>query len=193
MPVEIARRRFDVDEYHRMGQAGILSTEDRVELIDGEIVAMTPIGARHNAAVNRANQALGRAVGDQAIVQIQGSIRLGRFSEPEPDVALLRPRDDFYASGLPGPVDVLLVIEMADASLAYDREVKSRLYAAAGIPEYWLVNLDARVVTCFLRPEGDVYQDLRQVPAGDSIAPDLLAACEVPAESLMDPRSGSAA
>jgi Uma2 family endonuclease len=192
VPVEIARRRFDVDEYHRMAEAGILSTGDRVELIDGEIVAMTPIGARHNAAVNRANQALGRAVGDQAIVQIQGSIRLGRFNEPEPDVALLRPRVDFYASGLPGPADVLLVIEIADASLAYDREIKARLYAAAGIPEYWLVNLEARTVTRFLRPEGGAYGDARQVPAGRPIAPVLLPACEVPAESLMDPRSDSA-
>lgn len=191
MPVEIARRRFDVDEYHRMGQAGILSTEDRVELLDGEIVAMPPIGARHNAAVNRANQALGRAVGDHAIVQVQGSIRLGRFNEPEPDIALLRPRDDFYASGLPGPADVLLVIEIADASLAYDREVKSRLYAAAGISEYWLVNLDARIVTRSLRPEGDTYRDVRQIAVGHTIAPDLLPACEVPAESLMDPRSDS--
>jgi Uma2 family endonuclease len=191
VPVEIARRRFDVDEYHRMGQAGILSTADRVELIDGEIVAMTPIGARHNAAVNRANRALSRAVGDQAIVQIQGSIRLGRFNEPEPDVALLRPRSDFYASGLPGPADVLLVIEIADASLAYDREVKSRLYAAAGIQEYWLVNLDARIVTRFHRPQGDAYHDVRQVPADDSMAPEHLPACEVPAEALMDPRGDS--
>lgn len=191
MPVEIARRRFDVDEYHRMGQAGILSIDDRVELIDGEIVAMSPIRARHNAAVSQATRVLVRAAGDLAIVQVQGSIRLGRFNEPEPDVALLRPRDDFYASGLPGPADVLLVIEMADASLAYDREVKSRLYAAAGIPEYWLVNLDSRVVTRFLRPEGDTYRDLRQVQAGDSIAPEQLPVCDVPAESLMDPRSDS--
>jgi Uma2 family endonuclease len=187
VPVEFVRRRFDVDEYHRMGQAGILSPADRVELIDGEIVTMTPIGARHNAAVNRANRALGRAAGDQAIVQVQGSIRLGRLDEPQPDLAFLRPKADFYAAGLPGPADVLLVIEIADASLAYDREVKSRLYAAVGIPEYWLVNLDARIVTRFLRPEGGTYRDVRQIPAGQTLAPQLLPSCEVPAEWLMDP------
>jgi Uma2 family endonuclease len=189
--IEIARRRFDVDEYRRMGEAGILSPDDRVELIDGEILSMTPIGARHNAAVSRATRALVSAAGELAIVLIQGSIRLGRFDEPQPDVALLRPKPDFYASELAAPADVFLIIEIADASLAYDREIKSRRYAAAGIPEYWLVNLDTRVVTRFLRPEGDAYRDVRQISAGETIVPELLPACEVPAESLMDPRSES--
>lgn len=112
MPVEIARHRFDVDEYHRMAEAGILARGDRVELIDGEIVAMTPIGPRHNAAVNRANRALVGAVGDLAIVQVQGSVRLDRSHEPQPDLLLLCPAPDFYASRLPGPADVLLVIEI---------------------------------------------------------------------------------
>jgi Uma2 family endonuclease len=186
--VEIAPRRFDVDEYHRMAQAGILAREDRVELIDGEIVTMTLIGPRHNAAVNRATRALVAAAGELAIVQVQGSIRLDRHDEPEPDVTLLHPKPDFYASQLPGPPGVLLVIEIADASLAYDREIKARLYAEAGIPEYWLVNLDARVVTRCRRPHGGTFQDVQQVAAEHRLAPDLLPSCEIPADALMDPR-----
>ncbi|MBY0496036.1 MAG: Uma2 family endonuclease, partial [Cyanobacteria bacterium] len=98
MPIELLKRRFDADEYQRMGQAGILTEDDRVELINGEIITMTPIGPRHNAAVNRANRAMVNAVGDRAIVQVQGSVRLDVWSEPEPDLVLLRPVPDFYAS-----------------------------------------------------------------------------------------------
>jgi Uma2 family endonuclease len=141
MPVEVTRRRFTADDYQRMGSAGILSEDDRVELIDGEIVAMTPIGPRHNAAVNRATRAMVLAVGNKAIVQVQGSVRLDLYHEPQPDLVLLRPRADDYASQLPGPSDILLIVEVADSSSDYDREVKSRVYAKAGIGEYWLADL----------------------------------------------------
>src|SRR5437867_2452059 len=161
VPVDITKRLFDVDDYHRMAQAGILSEDDRVELIDGEIVAMTPIGPRHNAAVNRATRALVTIVGDQAIVQVQGSVRLDRFREPQPDLALLRPQPDFYALRLPGPSDIFLIIEIAEASLRYDREVKARIYGQAGVQEYWLVDLDDRSVSCFTDPQSGSYQKLR--------------------------------
>ena len=185
MPVEISKRLFDVDEYHRMAQAGILSENDRVELIDGEIVAMTPIGPRHNAAVNRANRALVTIVGDEAIVQVQGSVRLDQFQEPEPDVVLLRPQPDFYASHLPGPPDIFLVIEIADASLAYDREVKARIYAQAGVREYWLVDLEDRSVSCYIEPRGGAYQQLRQCGSGQSISPDALPQCTIAVDALL--------
>lgn len=154
MPVEITKRLFDVEDYHRMAQAGILSEDDRVELIDGEIVAMTPIGPRRNASVNRANHALVTAVGDQAIVQVHGSVRLDRFREPQPDLVLLRPQPDFYASRLPGPSDILLIIEIAESSLDYDREVKAGIYAQSGVQEYWPVDLDDRSVSCYSEPHG---------------------------------------
>ena len=127
----VTRKRFTADEYQRMGQVGILLEGDRVELIDGEIVTMTPIGTRHNACVAKGNRALVRAAGDDAIVLPQGSIRLDLYSEPQPDLVLLRPRSDFYASTHAGPDDILLTIEIADSSLRYDRDVKSPLYAAA--------------------------------------------------------------
>jgi Uma2 family endonuclease len=179
MPVEITRRLFDVDDYHRMAQAGILSEDDRVELIDGEIVAMTPIGPRHNASVDRAVRALVTAAGEQAIVRVQGSVRLDRFREPQPDLVLLRPQPDFYASRLPGPSDILLIVEIAESSIAYDREVKTRLYAEAGVSEYWLVDLDDRVVWCHTEPRGGGYHKVRQCRSGQSIAPESLPDCRI--------------
>jgi Uma2 family endonuclease len=135
MPVDIQRWLFTADDYQRMGQAGILSPEDRVELIEGEIVSMTPIGPRHNAAVARANKLFVTAAGDTAIVLTQGSVRLNLRSEPEPDIAILRPRQDYYASRHAGPADILLLLEVAQASIDIDRDVKLRLYARSGIHE----------------------------------------------------------
>jgi len=185
MRTEVQRRRFDVDDYHRMAQAGILSEDDRVELIDGEVVAMTPIGPRHNAAVDRALRALVTAAGDKAIVRVQGSIRLHHFLEPQPDLALLRPQPDFYASQLPGPADILLLIEVAESSLAYDRDVKARLYADAGVPEYWLVDLDHDVLLRHREPRSGAYQQVDQHRAGGMLAPAALLGCAVPVDVFL--------
>ena len=185
MPVEITKRRFDVEDYHRMAQAGILRKGDRVELIDGEIVAMTPIGPRHNAAVDRATHAIVAAVGTQAIVRVQGSIRLSRFHEPQPDFALLRPKSDFYASGLPGGPDTLLVIEIAESSLEYDRQVKGGLYAEAGIPELWVIDLERRLLFRFTEPRTGAYQQLSQHDAADTVAPELLPDCALAVANLL--------
>src|SRR3989475_11276825 len=146
MATEISKRLFTVHEYHRMVEAGILFEGDRVELIRGEILAMSPIGPRHSAAVLRANQALVRIVGDRAIVGVQGSVRLDDYDEPQPDLYLLRPKDDFYASGHAGPSDIFLIIEVADSSLEYDQTVKKDLYAETGVPEYWISNVHHRVL-----------------------------------------------
>jgi Uma2 family endonuclease len=174
MATEITKRLFDVDEYHRMGEAGILREDDRVELIDGEIVAMTPIGPRHNASVDRINRRLVTAVGEQAIVRVQGSVRLDRYQEPQPDFALLRPRSDFYASNLPGPADILLIIEISESSVGYDREVKARVYASAGVGEYWLLNLQHRSISRYTEPQGHSFRQVQQYGPGDSIAPEAL-------------------
>lgn len=185
MPGVIQKKRFTADDYQRMGRAGILSEDDRVELIDGEVIDMTPIGPRHNAAVNRANRAMVMAVGDSAIVQVQGSVRLDVYHEPQPDLVLLRPRVDYYASQLPGPVDILLVVEIAESSLEYDRDVKARLYAASGIPEYWLVDLDAACISSCSAPQEGSYRTLRQYNRGQSLAPQLLPDCIVTVDALL--------
>jgi Uma2 family endonuclease len=185
MAVAISRRRFTVDDYHRMGQTGILSERDRVELIDGEVVAMTPIGPRHNASVDRANRALVMAAGDTAIVRVQGSVRLSLYTEPEPDIALLRPRPDFYAPRHPGPADILLLIEIADSSIDYDREVKAAVYAMAGVPEYWLVDVNDRIVSCHTDPHDGTYRVIHPFAPGQKLAPRLLPSCVIGTDDLL--------
>ena len=135
MAVRILRRAFDVHEYHRMAEAGILDEDDRVELIEGEIVQMSPIGSRHQGCVNRLARLLFEFAGRDYVVHIQGPVRLNERSEPQPDLALLKLRPDFYSERHPTPDDVLLLIEVSETSADYDREVKLPLYAGAGIAE----------------------------------------------------------
>lgn len=175
MSTLIAKRCFNVEEYYRMAQAGILSEDDRVELIEGEIVEMSPIGSRHAACIDRiVNFLLNRYAGRTAIVRVQSPIRLDDFSEPQPDISLLRPREDFYAGEHPTPTDVLLLIEVADTSLEYDRVVKTLLYARANIPEVWLINLKEDEVDVYMQPVGDSYQTIQRFKAGESFASRVL-------------------
>jgi len=133
MPV--SRWKFTVDEYARMAEAGILGEDDRVELLEGEIVEMAPIGPPHAGCVNRLTRLLTSRLGDRAVVGVQNPIRLGSLSEPQPDLTLLRPRRDLYSEGHPEADDVLLVVEVASSTSAFDRQVKMPLYAQAGIPQ----------------------------------------------------------
>jgi Uma2 family endonuclease len=154
------RHRLTVDEYYRMAEVGILAPDARVELIEGEIVDVAPIGSRHSSTVNRLNRILTRAAGDRSLVQVQGPVRLGIRSEPVPDLAVLRHRDDFYRNSHATGADVLLVIEVSNSTLAYDRDVKIPLYARHGIQEAWLVDLKANRLVCFSRPIGGEYQQV---------------------------------
>jgi len=178
MAVEIARRRFTVDEYHRMGEAGILREDDRVELIDGEIVEMTPIGSRDAAAVTRLNQSFVRALGEKAMVSVRNPLPVPPRSEPQPDVMLLRPRPDFYSRAHPGPQDVWLVVEVADTQLTFDRAVKVPLYAGARIQEVWVVNLPGQSVEVYRHPADGHYGEMEKHEPGQRIMcaafPDLL-------------------
>lgn len=144
MALPVSRRRFTVDEYERMADAGILAEDDRVELVGGEIVEMAPIGPAHAGCVKRLLRLFTALLGDRAMVSVQDPVRLGVDSEPQPDIALLRPRSDFYSTRHPEPADVLLVVEVAMASASYDRLVKLPLYASAGLPQAWLVDLESR-------------------------------------------------
>jgi Uma2 family endonuclease len=185
MAAILTKRRFTADEYQRMVSAGILRENDRVELIDGQVLVMHAIGPRHNACVARGNRDLVRAAGDEAIVLPQGSVRLDVFYQPQPDLVLLRPRDDFYASRHAAPGDILLVIEVAETSLEYDRDVKAPVYAAAGVPEYWLADLNDNVVWCYSSPERGVYRSVEQRRRGQTLAPGLLPACAIAVDVLL--------
>ncbi|MGM0558710.1 MAG: Uma2 family endonuclease [Myxococcota bacterium] len=169
-----ARRRFTVEEYYLLAEAGILSRDDRVELVDGEIIEMAPIGSQHAAHVSKLNMLFAQNLSRNALVQIQNPVRLSRFSEPEPDVALLRPRDDYYASAHPGPDDVFLVVEVADTSLEYDRSTKVPLYAEHGIPSVWLLDLQDQAVECYEHPESGVYERVHILSGDDEVTLDSL-------------------
>jgi len=147
-----SRHLISVDAYHRMGETGILGPADRVELIAGEIIDMSPIGVLHAAIVDVLLRHFSRLVGESAVIRCQNPLRLNDLSEPEPDIAILRPRADFYTTAHPGPADVLLVIEVADTSLAYDLGTKVPLYARHGIPEVWVVDAATRQTRVFRQP-----------------------------------------
>jgi Uma2 family endonuclease len=160
--------RFTVTQYEKMIAVGILNENDKVELIRGEIVAKMPIGLSHAASVKRLNQLLSDRARGRAIVGIQDPIRLSD-SQPEPDVSVLAPRADFYAASTPEPTDVLLLVEVADSSLEYDREVKGPLYAENGITEYWIVNIEDRCLEIHRQPQAvGTYSDVRTLRPGDT-------------------------
>lgn len=177
--VATTRRRFTADEYQEMGRLGILHEDDRLELLDGEVVTKVTIGPRHNAAVSRLGRHLTLAVSESAQVQVQGSIRLDDYTEPEPDIVLLQPRSDFYASKLAGPSDVLLAIEVAESSLELDTTLKAGLYARTGVHEYWVVDINARSVIVHSKPADGRYQQVHRHVDERAFAPVLLPACEV--------------
>lgn len=175
----LTRRRFTVEEYHRMAEAGVLTEDDRVELLDGEVVEMVPIGPRHASHVNRLTRLFSTRVGEDAIVSVQNPVILGPHWEPEPDVALLRPRPDFYAESHPRPEDVLLVVEVMESSAERDRTVKVPAYAAAGVPEVWLVDLAAERIEACRGPGENGYREVRTLERRDRISPVRLPDVEV--------------
>ncbi len=141
-----------------MVKAGILKEDDRIELIKGEISLLSPVGSKHASIVNHINAYLNIKLAEQAIVSIQNPIQIGHSSEPEPDIAIRKVRDDFYSEYLPSSVDVLLIIEVADTSLEYDQKIKLPIYAASGIPEYWIINLGKNRIEVYHAPENGKYK-----------------------------------
>ena len=173
----VRRHRWTVADYHRLAEAGILGEDDRVELIEGELYEMAPIGSRHAGAVDWILSKLSEMAGGRAIVRCQSPIRLGERSEPQPDLALLRPRADWYRDAHPGPEDVLLVVEVADTTAGWDREVKFPLYARHGIPEAWLVDLEAGRLEIHRGPGPEGYRRIERLPLAEARAlePEALA------------------
>ena len=157
MSVQVSKRLITVEEYHKMGEVGILK-EKGLELIHGEIIEMSPKGSKHSKIVKNLNKLLAQILGDQGIISIQDPIIASNFSEPEPDVAILKYRDDFYGDEHPYGKDVLLVIEIADTSVVYDRKVKLPIYAESGVPECWLIDLNKKEIYMYWQPMGNAYK-----------------------------------
>jgi Uma2 family endonuclease len=171
LEVDVARRLFTVDEYHRMGEAGILGEGERVELIEGEIVQMAPIGHRHAGCVINLTRLFITRLGDRAVVSPQNPVVIPPRSEPQPDLLLLRPRAVSYSRGLPTFEDVLLAVEVADTTVRYDRLVKARLYARAGIPEFWLCLTAEGAAEVYRQPRPDGYASVTTHVPGENVAP----------------------
>jgi Uma2 family endonuclease len=170
---ELPRHLWTVEEYHRMGEVGLLDADARVELIEGEIVEMAPIGDAHAAISNQLNRLLVLAVGERGIVAVGNPVRLSLRSEPQPDFSVLRPRADYRTKG-PRPEDVMLAVEVSDTTLRRDRRVKLALYASAGIPEFWIVNLEVREVEIYRSPTGDSYASIERKRPGDLVTIEAL-------------------
>jgi Uma2 family endonuclease len=167
MSVQVAK--FTVEQYDRMIEAGVFPPGYRAELIEGEIIEMSPIGPPHAACVGRLTQRLSLLLQREAIVWVQNPIRLDDYSEPEPDIAVLKPREDFYGKSLPTPADVLLLVEVSHTTLDYDQKRKLPLYARAGVPEVWIVNLTDERIETYADPSGDVYQTTGSAARGEKI------------------------
>ena len=163
--------RVNVETYDRMAESGLIPPDARVELIDGEIVTMCPINSEHHGCVVFLTNWAVRTFGARALTACQGPVRLDDYNEPEPDLAVIRPRSDHYRTSHPAPADVFFLIEVMNTSAAYDRGVKLGLYARSGIPEVWLVDLNAERVDVYRRPEGNVYREITVHQRGQSVAP----------------------
>lgn len=170
----VRRHLTDIHEWQRLGEANIFPPGSRIELIEGEILEMAPIGSNHAGHSKRLNNLFTLLVKDRAITAVQDPLQLGKFSEPEPDFMLLKPQADFYCSRHPNAEDVLLLIEVADSSLSFDQNQKLRLYARHGIPEYWLLNLNNSCLEVYRQPMGEVYGEKTTLRSGDSITLSLL-------------------
>jgi len=155
----LPRHRITVDEYYRMAQVGLLARDARVELIEGEVFDMAPIGSRHGGIVSRLGYLLSHAIGDRAILRVQLPVRLSRSSEPQPDLALVRWRSDFYSEQHPSASETLLVIEVSETTLRYDQRIKVPLYARDGVPEVWIIDLEHAQMHLFRSSEGEKYGD----------------------------------
>ncbi len=170
MVVQAPHKEFTVEQYYRMAEAGILTPTDRVELIEGEIIQMAPIGHKHAACVDRIAQLLVLTLTPQAVVRVQNPVRLSDRSEPQPDFAILKPRSDFYVEEHPKPDDVLALVEVSDSTAQFDRTTKATLYARSGIQELWIVDLNVLAIEVLRLPSSDGYQDVRVLRKGQSLA-----------------------
>ncbi|HHJ37985.1 MAG: hypothetical protein AXA67_12560 [Methylothermaceae bacteria B42] len=180
------RHRITVEEFQRMGEAGIFPEDKRVELIEGEIIDMGPIGNPHASSVRKLIHTLSRQINGKALLDVQNPILLDESSEPQPDIVILRPRSDFYATHTPTAKDVLLLIEVADTSLDYDHNVKIPLYARHGIPEVWLIDLENQVIEVYRNPTPQGYTSVQAYQAGEIIQAETISGIKLNPGQLFD-------
>ncbi len=184
--VEPVRHKLTVHDYHRMGEFGILTPEHRVELIDGDVIDMSPIGSGHVSVVADLTMLIAPRVAGSVIVSVQSPVRLGLHNEPQPDLVVLRPRHDRYRAALPKAEDVILLVEVADTPVAYDRGIKLPLYARHGIQEVWIINLPAKKIEIYRQPHSTGYGEKLEAGPDDTLSPETLPELTLAAEALLD-------
>jgi Uma2 family endonuclease len=160
---QLRTKKFSLEDYHQMINLGILKEDQLIELIKGEIVEMSPVGLKHASCVKKLNYLFYEHLGNQAIIGVQDPIKLNDNSEPQPDLVLLKPREDFYATQHPQPEDILLLIEVADSSIEYDRNIKLPLYAENKIREVWLIDVNQKYVEVYQKPYQNYYQNMQKL------------------------------
>jgi Uma2 family endonuclease len=170
MTAQLLTHKFTTQQYHLMHEAGVFAEGDRFELINGELSKMSPIGLKHALCVARLTKRFELKLGDRTMIWAQNPILLDGNSQPQPDLAILKLRDDFYEEGLPTPSDILLIIEVSDSTTSYDRDIKMPLYAAAGIPEMWLFDINKKAIEGYSLPSSSGYKQMRRYEADDTLA-----------------------
>ncbi|AFY72103.1 protein of unknown function DUF820 (plasmid) [Thalassoporum mexicanum PCC 7367] len=181
---QVTKKLFSVDDYYRIYRSGVITDADRVELIAGEIVYMSPTGAKHSACVNRLSYLLIDAFGRDVMTIIQNPVNLDQFSQPQPDLVLAKWKDDYYASGHPTPADIYLLIEVSDSSVGIDKNYKMPLYAQAGIPETWLVNLPAQSIEVYRQSTANRYAEPQIYKSGQTISLQSFPAMQIPVAQI---------
>ncbi len=184
-PAAIVRKKFRTDEVYKMIKVGILPEESGWELIRGEIVRRKSIGSKHVGTVIKLGKILERIVGNEVLVSSQNPVHLDEYNEPEPDITLLKPRDDFYTESLPTPADVLLLIEVSDSTVEYDRETKRTLYAEAEIAEFWLINLRNNTIEFYTLPKNGIYRSAKVLEKGETIFSEALGKLSLRVEDIL--------
>jgi Uma2 family endonuclease len=187
MQIETTKKRFTVEDYYRMAEAGILKADDRVELIEGEVVEMSPIGNPHGVVTDRVNMIFARGLGDKVVVGVQRPVRINRYNELQPDVVLIRPREHFYGTRHPRPEDVVLLIELSDTTLRKDQLVKLPIYAASGIPEAWIIDINGDAIQTYREPQHGLYLKTATARRGQMVSPAAFPEFMTRVEDLLGP------
>jgi len=170
METAVVKRLINVEEYYKMAEVGILKPDDRLELINGEIFKMSPIGSNHAGIVNKLGSLLNELFKNIAVIGVQNPVRMDYKNEPEPDISVLKYRSDFYTSAHPEPADVLAIIEVAGSSISFDKEVKAPLYALHSIPEYWIIDLENNRIEVHSKPNEGIYSEAQLFLPGDEVS-----------------------
>jgi Uma2 family endonuclease len=185
MSSQITRKLFTIDDCYKMAEVGILSADERTELINGDILVVPPPGPRHGFVVDSLTETFVRLTQGRAVVRVQGGVVLHKYTAPMPDIVLLKPRGRAYLEKNPDASDIFLIIEVADSSLEQDTTVKLQLYAIMTVPEYWIADLRNNRLLVYSGPAGDGYQTVREFHRGDTVAPSLLPDCAVAVDLLL--------